>query len=275
MTVPALPLNNGHSIPRIGLGTWPMNDDQAESIVAAAIALGYRHIDTAYRYENETGVGRAIRASGVPRGDLFVTTKLDGEFQGEDRAIAGLDESLRHLGLDYVDLLLIHWPLPARDLYVSTWKTFERLMAEGKTKSIGVSNFKPAHIDRLIAETGTTPAVNQIQANPYFTRDGQRAYDAEHGIVTVAFSPLGAGRGLAQNPLFEQIGAAHGKTPGQVILRWHIQSGMVAIPRTTNPGRLKDNIDVFEFALSDEEMAEIATLSRGPDAGVDSDTMGH
>lgn len=275
MEIPALRMNTGRTIPQIGLGTWPMNDEQAESIVARAIELGYRHFDTAIRYENETGVGRGIRAGGVPREELFVTSKLDGPYQGDGKARTAVDESLERLGLDYIDLYLIHWPLPARDQYVSTWKTLEELLAEGKTRAIGVSNFKNAHIDRLLAETNTVPAANQIQLNPRFTRDHQRAYDADHGIVTVSFSPLGAGRGMLEDPVFARIASAHGKTPGQVVLRWHIQNGLVAIPRTTNSERLKQNIDVFDFALSDAEMAEIATLSRGPEAGVDSDVTGH
>src|SRR5919109_239016 len=184
MNTPMIPLNNGDTIPQIGFGTSPLNDRDVVPAVLAAIETGYRHIDTAYKYENEKGVGQGIRDSGIAREDLFVTTKLDGRFQGDDRAIAGLEESLRRLGMEYVDLLLIHWPLPQRDQYVSTWKTFEKLLAAGKTRSIGLSNFKPAHIETLLTESTVRPAANQIQLNPRITRPEQRAYDTEHGIVT-------------------------------------------------------------------------------------------
>ena len=275
MKVPTLPLNDGHTIPQIGLGTWPLNDNDVAPVVVAALEAGYRHIDTAYRYGNERGVGQGIRASGIPREDLFITTKLDGAFQGEDRAIAGLDESLSRLGLDYVDLLLIHWPLPQRDQYVATWKTFEQLVTAGKARSIGVSNFKPAHIDRLLAETTIRPAVNQIQLNPRITRPDQRAYDHAHTIVTVAWSPLGQGSDLLDDPILTAIGAKYGKTPGQVVLRWHIELGLVAIPKSANSARIVQNIDIFDFALTSAEVAAISALDTGADPGVDSDTMGH
>gem|GEM_PF-1593887 len=182
-------LNDGRTMPTLGLGTWPMDDAEAERVVALALELGYRHIDTAVRYGNERGVGRGIAASGLPRDEVFVTTKVDGEHQGGDRAVDGLRGSLDRLGLEYVDLLLIHWPLPARDLYVDTWRTFERLRDAGLARSIGVSNFKPAHLERLARETETLPAVNQVQLNPYVTREDHRRYHDEHGIVTVSYSP--------------------------------------------------------------------------------------
>src|SRR5215211_4075466 len=216
MSKPMIPLNNGKAIPQIGFGTSPLNDRAVAPAVLAAIEAGYRHIDTAYRYNNERGVGQGIRESGIPREDLFVTTKLDGPFQGDDRAIGGLEESLRRLGMDYVDLLLIHWPLPQRDQYVSTWKTFEKLLAQGKTRSIGLSNFKPAHIERLLAETSVRPAVNQIQLNPRITRPEQRAYDSEHGILTVAWGPLGPGTNLLSDPTLAAVAAKYGKTPAQI-----------------------------------------------------------
>lgn len=273
MTAPTLRLNDGNSIPQIGLGTSPLNDEQVAPLVVAAIEAGYRHIDTAYKYGNETGVGKGIRASGIRREELFVTTKLDGTYQGSDRAIAGLDRCLRRLGLDYVDLLLIHWPLPQRDEYVSTWKTFEQLLAAGKTRSIGVSNFKPAHLDRLMAATTIRPTVNQIQLNPRVTRREQRAYNHAHGIVTVAWSPLGAGNDLLAHPTLVDLGAKYGKTPGQVVLRWHMELGVVAIPRSANPGRIAQNIDIFDFALTSDEIAAITALNTGE--GVDSDKAGH
>jgi 2,5-diketo-D-gluconate reductase A len=275
MNAPIILLNNNNTIPQIGLGTSPLNDEQVAPIVVAAIEAGYRHIDTAYRYNNERGVGQGIRDSGIDRESLFVTTKLDGPFQGNDRAIGGLDESLRRLGLGYVDLLLIHWPLPQRDEYVSTWKTFEKLVAAGKARSIGLSNFKPAHIDRLLTEATIRPTVNQIQLNPRTTRPEQRAYNAAQGIITEAYSPLGAGNDLLENPTLAAIGTKYGKTPGQVVLRWHIELGVVAIPRSANPGRIAQNIDIFDFALTSDEIATISALDTGEEQGVDSDKTGH
>jgi len=275
MSSPTILLNNGKTIPQIGLGTSPLNDKEVVPAVVAAIEVGYRHIDTAYRYNNERGVGKGIRDSGIEREDLFVTTKLDGVFQGNDRAIGGLDESLGRLGLDYVDLLLIHWPLPQRDEYVSTWETFEKLVAAGKARSIGLSNFKPAHIDRLLAEATIRPAINQIQLNPRITRPEQRAYNLKQGIVTEAWSPLGAGSDLLENPTLAAIGAKYGKTPGQVVLRWHIELGIVAIPRSANPGRIAQNINIFDFELTTDEIATISALDTGEEQGVDSDKSGH
>jgi 2,5-diketo-D-gluconate reductase A len=275
MNAPTILLNNNNTIPQIGLGTSPLNDEQVAPIVVAAIEAGYRHIDTAYRYNNERGVGQGIRDSGIGREELFVTTKLDGVFQGNDRAIDGLDESLRRLSLDYVDLLLIHWPLPQHDEYVSTWKTFEKLVAAGKARSIGLSNFKPAHIDRLLTEATIRPTVNQIQLNPRITRPEQRAYNAAQGIITEAWSPLGAGNNLLENPTLAAIGAKYGKTPGQVVLRWHIEHGVVAIPRSANPGRIAQNIDIFDFALTPDEVATVSALETGEEQGVDSDKTGH
>jgi 2,5-diketo-D-gluconate reductase A len=275
MSAPTILLNNGKTIPQIGFGTSPLNDKEVAPLIVAAVEVGYRHIDTAYRYNNERGVGQGIRDSGIDREKLFVTTKLDGPFQGNDRAIGGLDESLLRLGLDYVDLLLIHWPLPQRDEYISTWKTFEKLVAAGKARSIGLSNFKPAHIDRLLAESTIRPAVNQIQLNPLITRPEQRAYDLEQGIVTEAWSPLGAGNDLLENPTLAAIAAKYGKTPGQVVLRWHIELGIVAIPRSANPSRIAQNIDIFDFMLTSDEIAAISALDTGKEPRVDSDETGH
>ena len=275
MNTPSIRLNNGHTIPQIGLGTSPLNDAQIAPLIVAAIEAGYRHIDTAYRYNNERGVGQGIRDSGIDRESLFVNTKLDGPFQGDDRAIGGLDESLKRLGLDYVDLLLIHWPLPQRNEYVSTWKTFEKLVAAGKARSIGLSNFKPAHIDRLLAEATIRPTVNQIQLNPRITRPEQRAYNASQGIVTEAYSPLGAGNDLLEIPTLAAIGGKYRKSPAQVVLRWHIELGMVVIPRSADPDRIAQNIDIFDFALTSEEIASISALDTGEEKGVDSDKTGH
>lgn len=275
MNIPIIPLNDGSAIPQIGLGTSPLNDAEIAPLVVAAIETGYRHIDTAYRYNNEKGVGKGIRDSGIDREDLFITTKLDGVFQGYDRAVAGLEESLQRLGTDYVDLLLIHWPLPQRNEYISTWKTFEKLVAAGKTRSIGLSNFKPAHINRLLAESSIRPVVNQIQLNPRTTRPEQRAYNTAQGIVTEAWSPLGAGNDLLENATLAAVAARYGKTPGQVVLRWHMELGIVAIPRSSNPGRITQNIDIFDFELTSDEIAAISALDTGEEPGVDSDKTGH
>jgi len=275
VTAPELLLNTGHPIPQLGLGTWPLSDTEVAPVIVTAVELGYRHIDTAAKYGNETGVGQGIRDSGVPRADLFVTTKLDGGYQGDDRAIAGLADSLGRLGLDYVDLLLIHWPVPARDLYVSTWRTFEKLLAEGLARSIGVSNFKPAHLERLRAETAIVPAVNQIQISPYITRAEQRAYNAAHGILTTSWSPLGQGNSLLAEPLIIRLAEKYGKTPGQVVLRWHVELGLVAIPKSANPTRLRENLDIFDFTLDPADVTAITALDQGPGAGVDSDVDGH
>jgi 2,5-diketo-D-gluconate reductase A len=275
MTIPTLPLNDGYTIPQIGLGTATLNDEQIAPVLVSAIEAGYRHIDTAYRYGNQRGVGKGIRDSGIARAELFVTTKLDGEFQGNERAIAGLDTCLEQLGLEYVDLLLIHWPLPQRDEYLSTWQTFEKLVAAGKVRSIGVSNFKPAHLDRLVAAAAIRPVANQIQLSPRITRPDQVAYDRAHDIVTVAWSPLGQGKGLLDDPILATIAATYGKTPAQVVLRWNVELGIVAIPRSSNPGRLAQNLDIFDFTLSAEEIAAISALDTGAEQRVDSDTMGH
>lgn len=273
---PLITLNDGHRIPQLGLGTWPLDDDQVAAAVVHAVEAGYRHIDTAVKYGNEEGVGNGIRASGVDRGEIFVTTKLDGQFQGQDRAVAGLEGSLKRMRLDYVDLLLIHWPLPQRDDFVSTWKTFERLQADGKARSIGVSNFKPAHLERLFAETGVVPAVNQIQLSPAITRTAEREFHARHGIVTESYSPLGgSGASLLGAPLLAQLGEKYDKTPGQLVLRWHIQHGLVTIPKSGDPERMRENLDVFDFALDPQDLAEIAILDDGPGAGNDSDLTGH
>ena len=272
---PVIELNDGHRIPQIGLGTWPLDDEQVAAAVVQAVEAGYRHIDTAVKYGNEAGVGNGIRSSGLDRSELFITTKLDGEFQGQNRAAAGLDGSLKRLRLDYVDLLLIHWPLPRRDEFISTWKTFERLQADGKVRSIGVSNFKPAHLERLMDACDVVPAVNQIQVSPSITRIVDIAYNRRHGIVTESYSPLGAGSDLLNAPVLGRIAQKHGKTPGQIVLRWHIEQGLVAIPKSANPQRMKENLGIFGFALDTDDVTAIATLDGGDESGVNSDVQGH
>jgi 2,5-diketo-D-gluconate reductase A len=220
-------------------------------------------------------VGKGLRDSGIAREQVFVTTKLDGEFQGNDKAIAGLDECLRQLNMDYVDLLLIHWPLPQRDEYISTWKTFEKLAATGKVRSIGVSNFKPAHLDRLLGEATIRPVANQIQLNPRINRADHVEYDRAHDIVTVAWSPLGPRTDLLNDPLLVQLGAKYGKSPAQIVIRWAIDRGIATIPRSSNPERVAQNVDVLDFMLTDAEVAAISALDTGAEKRVDSDTSGH
>jgi 2,5-diketo-D-gluconate reductase A len=278
-TVPQLTLASGVPIPAIGLGTWPLDDAAVSRTVVNAVRIGYRLVDTAAKYGNEAGVGDGIRrclgsTSGLTREDLFVTTKLDGPYQGRDRAVGGLDASLRRLDLDYVDLLLIHWPLPGRHLYVDTWNTFVDLLASGKTRAIGVSNFKPAHVQRLIDETGVTPAVNQIELNPALARAETRAYHEAHGILTQSWSPLGRGETLS-NPVITSIAARLGKTPAQVILRWHVQLGLSAVPKSADPARLAENLAIFDFELTEPELASISGLDAGEAAARDSDIEGH
>jgi 2,5-diketo-D-gluconate reductase A len=262
-------------MPQIGLGTASLNDDTVAPVIVSAIEAGYRHIDTAYRYGNQRGVGKGIRDSGIDREEVFVTSKLDGEFQGNDRAVAGLDACLRQLKMDYVDLLLIHWPLPQRDEYISTWKTFEKLVDAGKVRSIGVSNFKPAHLDRLFAVARIRPVANQIQLNPRITRPDHVEYDRAHDIVTVAWSPLGQGGDLLIESILVTIGEKYGKTPGQIVLRWHIDQELVAIPRSSNAERLAQNLDIFDFSLTRDEVATISARDTGAEKRADSDTGGH
>jgi 2,5-diketo-D-gluconate reductase A len=274
MTAPTLTLNDGNMIPQIGLGTGFLTDDEIAPIIVRAVEAGYRHIDTAVNYGNETGIGRGIVQSGIAREDLFVTTKVDGTYQGQDRAIVGLDGALSRLRLDYVDLLLIHWPLPWRDEYVSTWRTFEKLLDSGKARSIGLSNFKPRHIDRLFAETSVRLTINQIQLNPRISRAEQRDYNAAHGILTESWSPLGRGNDLLSEPVLLALAEKYGKMAGQIVLRWHIELGLVAIPRSSNATRIAQNIDVFDFVLAPDEVTAITALDTGAEPRVDSDQVG-
>jgi len=273
-TAPTIELNNGVDMPLIGLGTYPLNDRQVAETVVAATAVGYRLIDTAAKYGNESGVGNGIRACGVPREELFVTTKLDGGYQGGDRAIPGLHASLGRLRSDYVDLLLIHWPLPWRGLFVDTWTTFEKILASGKARAIGVSNFLPAHLDVLAVQSGVVPAVNQIELNPAVARIAVRGYDDDHGIVTQAWSPLDRGD-LLTDPTVTAIGDRLGRSPGQVILRRHVQHWLSAIPKSANPSRLAENIAVFDLELSAQDMAALDQLDRGEAAARNSEIEGH
>ena len=268
-TVPTLVLNDGRRIPQIGYGCWQLSDAQAPDLVGKALKAGYRLIDTAAAYGNEAGVGRAVRGTLVPRDEIVLTTKLWNDRQGRDEARRAFDESLKRLGLPYVDLYLIHWPCPQRRLFVDTWKTLIELQKEGRAKSIGVSNFTPEHLATLVAETGVTPAVNQIELHPHFQRKAPRTEDARHGIVTESWSPLGQGKEL-NDPAILAIAKAHGKTAAQVVLRWQVQIGCVAIPKTARPERIIENIALFDFELSTQEMDQIAARDR-PDGRIGPD----
>ncbi len=272
---PAITLANGVTMPALGLGTSPMDDDEAHAAIVAAIKVGYRLFDTAENYRNEAGVGRGLRESGVPRSELFVTTKFNKNWHGYDEVRDAFAGSATRLGLDYIDLLLIHWPVPAQDRYVDAWKGMITLLEEGKVRAIGVSNFKPAHIDRLLDATGVAPHVNQVQFNPYVVREDARRYHAAHNIVTESWSPIGQGKDLLRDPVIADIANRYGKTPAQVVLRWHVQQGLIPIPKSSNPQRLSENIDVFRFALTEAEMSAISSLDRNGEGAIDSDRFGH
>lgn len=271
--IPQIALNDGHAIPQFGLGVFLTPPAETAAAVATALELGYRHIDTAAIYHNEDGVGEAVRASGLARGSLFLTTKLWNADQGHDSALAALDASLARLGTDYVDLYLIHWPCPAQDRFVETWQALIEARAQGKARSIGVSNFRIEDLERLIQATSVVPAVNQIELHPRLQQGELRAWHAAHGIVTESWSPLARGNDLLGEPLLAAIAARHGKTVAQVILRWHIQLGLVVFPKSVHAGRLAENLDIFDFALSAEDMAAIATLDAGARIGPDPATF--
>jgi 2,5-diketo-D-gluconate reductase A len=255
--IPTVTLNNGVDMPRLGLGTAGPGDAEIRRRVRDALGLGYRLLDTAARYGNEVGVGQGIADAGVPRDEVFLTTKLRGSDQGYDSTRTALDDSLNRLAVDYVDLYLIHWPLPRLDKYAESWRAMAEMLAEGKIRAIGVSNFLPEHLDRLAAESAVVPAVNQIELHPWLPQREQRADDDRRGIVTESWSPLARGGDLLAEPVFAAIGDRYGKTPGQVILRWHVQLGLVPIPKSGNAERLRQNLEVFDFELTDSDLAEI------------------
>jgi 2,5-diketo-D-gluconate reductase A len=270
--IPTRTMADGNTIPQLGLGTWPLDDDAAYATVTDALRVGYRLVDTAAAYGNEAGVGRAIRESGLPRDEIVVTTKLPGAQHGYREALAGLEESLARLGLDHVDLYLIHWPQPTIGRYVETWQAFVELHEQGKARSIGVSNFTPAQIEQVAEATGVLPVVNQVELHPEFSQRELRAWHEEHSIVTESYSPLGPDTEILAHPAIAEIGAAHGRTPAQVILRWHVQIGAVPIPKSARPERLRQNIDVFDFELAADEMDVIAGIDSGNRTGGDPDT---
>jgi diketogulonate reductase-like aldo/keto reductase len=255
--IPTYTLNDGMVIPALGLGTWPMDDALAEQAVRGALGLGYRLVDTAANYGNETGVGRGLAGSGVPREEVVVTTKLPGRHHGYEETLASFEESRRRLGVEYVDLYLIHWPNPRVDKYVDSWRAMIKLREDGLVRSIGVSNFTPEHIRRLEKETGVLPSVNQIELHPLFPQPELRRFHADRGIVTESWSPLGRGSHLLDDPRIADLARKYGVSPGQVVLRWHVQLGALPVPKSADHERQRDNLDVFGFELDAEEMAAV------------------
>lgn len=270
--VPSVPLGDGVSIPQVGLGVFQIPDDEAATVVRTALDVGYRAIDTAAVYGNETGVGEALRSTDVARDDVFVTTKVWNDDQGYDSTLRACDASRDRLGIDVIDLYLIHWPCPGNDRYVGTWRALGRLCEDGLVRSIGVSNFQPAHLQRLMDETGVVPALNQIELHPRLQQDESRAFHADHGIVTQAWSPLAQAQ-LLDDPVLLAIAERLEVSPAQVVLRWHLQRGTVVIPKSVTPVRIAANIDLFDFELNDEDMAAVGGLNSGERIGPDPDTF--
>ncbi|MGV9776073.1 aldo/keto reductase [Streptosporangium sp. NPDC003464] len=270
--IPDIRLDNGVEIPQLGFGTYQIEPDKTEEAVRTALDVGYRHIDTAEMYGNEKQVGAAVRASGLDRGDVFVTSKLGNGFHAYDDVLKAFNRSLEDLGSDYLDLFLIHWPLPEVGDYVETWRAMEEIHRSGRAKAVGVSNFQPHHLRRLLEETGTVPAVNQIEAHPYLTQDDVRAFNAEHGIATEAWSPIAQGKVLG-DPAITRIAERHGRTPAQVTLRWHVQRGDIVFPKSVRRARMEENLDIFGFELGEDEMGEISRLNRDERVGPDPDTF--
>jgi 2,5-diketo-D-gluconate reductase A len=272
--VPNIRLNNGVEIPQVGYGVFQIEPDRTAAAVRDAFEAGYRHIDTAQGYGNEEGVGQALRDSGLSRDEVFVTTKLANDRHGYDEAITALDESLQRLGLDHVDLFLIHWPRPKTNRFVETWKAFEKIVSDGRARAIGVSNFRVPDLDRLAAETSTVPALNQIELHPWLPQDELRAYHREHGIATEAWSPLAKGGELLSDERIVGLAEKYGKTPAQIVLAWHLQLGNIVIPKSVTPSRVRENLDVFDIELSDDDLATFAELENGTRTGPDPSNFG-
>ena len=266
MTVPTITLNNQTTIPQLGFGVFQVPPAETAETVTKAFEVGYRHIDTAEMYQNEKGVGEAIAASGIARDELYITSKLNNGFHKPDDARRAFDETLSALGLDRIDLFLIHWPLPTLydGDYVSTWKTLAEFVEDGRATSIGVSNFQPAHLDRIVSETGVVPAVNQIEVHPYFTNEDARAASIRHGVEVEAWSPIAQGKVL-DDEVINKIGANYGKTASQVTLRWHVERGDIVFPKSMKQERMRENFDIFDFTLTQDEVAQISALDRGED----------
>jgi 2,5-diketo-D-gluconate reductase A len=273
ITVPSVALSDGARIPQLGLGVYKVADDEARTVVATALELGYRHVDTASFYGNEVGVGQALRASDVPRDDVFVTTKVWNTEQGFDETLRAFDASLDRLGTDHVELYLIHWPAPTQDKYVDTWRALERIAEEGRARSIGVSNFQVHHLERLLGETSVVPVIDQVEAHPWLQQHELREFCAARGIAVEAWSPLARGRVL-DDAVIGRIAAKHGVEPAQAVIRWHLQQGLVVIPKTVNARRLASNLDVFGFELDEDDLAAIAALDSGERSGSHPDQVG-
>ncbi|EXL05302.1 aldo/keto reductase [Brucella anthropi] len=261
MTVPTVKLNDGNHIPQLGYGVWQVGNDEAVAAVSEALKAGYRHIDTAAIYGNEEGVGKAIKSSGIERGDIYLTTKLWNGEQGYESTLKAFDASLKKLGTDYVDLYLIHWPMPSKDLFMETWRAFLKLKEEGRAKSIGVSNFRTADLERIITESGVTPVLNQIELHPQFQQDELRLFHSKHDIATEAWSPLGQGK-ILEDATLKAIAEKHGKSVAQIILRWHIETGNIVIPKSVTPARIKENFDIFDFRLNGTDHDAITKLDK-------------
>jgi 2,5-diketo-D-gluconate reductase A len=266
---PLVKMSDGNAIPQIGLGTWPMKDVEVADVIVDAIELGYRHLDTAVNYGNEVGVGDGVRRSGISREEMFITTKVPGRDHGYDETRRSLEESLERMQLDYIDLYLIHWPNPNVDKYVETWRAFIDAQKDGKVRSIGVSNFTPAHLSRLVSETGVMPAVNQIQLYPAIPQHESRSFHEQHDIVTESWSPLGLGANVAfhggdrrflEHPVLVDLATKYERSTAQILLRWHVQQGLVPLPKSSNRQRLADNIDVFSFSIASEDMDLMSTI---------------
>jgi 2,5-diketo-D-gluconate reductase A len=260
-SVPAIKLNNGVEIPQLGFGVFQITPEETKAATLEALKVGYRHLDTAEMYGNEREVGEAVRESGLARADVFVTSKLNNGFHAHDKALEAFDRSLEVMEFGYLDLFLIHWPLPAVGDYVVTWKAMEEIYRSGRVRAIGVSNFQPHHLERLAAETTVVPAVNQIEVHPYFIQDDARAADSARGIATEAWSPIAQGQVL-DDPAIADIAGRLGRTPAQVTLRWHIQRGDIVFPKSSTPSRIAENFAIFDFALGDADMAAITALHR-------------
>jgi 2,5-diketo-D-gluconate reductase A len=269
--VPGIELNNGTTIPQLGFGVFQIDPSDTAESVQTAFDAGYRHIDTAQMYGNEAEVGEAIAKADIPRDQLWITTKCNNSNHGYDDAQSALDESLSKLGLDYVDLYLIHWPLPGKNLYVDTWKGLEKAYADGKARAIGVSNFQSHHLDRLLEETDTVPAINQIELHPHLQQAAMLAYDDRHGIATEAWSPIGQGKGLLDAPELATIAESHGKSAAQVVLRWHIELGTIIFPKSVTAERIRENFDIFDFELTADEMETIKGMDQNKRLGPDPD----
>jgi diketogulonate reductase-like aldo/keto reductase len=272
-SVPVIELSNGVSMPQLGYGVFQVPDAETTDAVKAALEAGYRSIDTATVYGNEKGVGQAIAESGLARDELFVTTKLWNSAQGYDSTLKAFDESMQKLGLEQLDLYLIHWPTPERDKYLDTWKAFEKLHADGRVRALGVSNFQPAHLERLLDAADVAPVLNQVELHPYLQQQEVREFDAKHGIATEAWSPLAKGGSLLGDPIIAELAVKHSRTPAQIVLRWHLQLGNVVIPKSVTPSRIAENFDLFGFTLAEEELEALTPLDRGERTGPDPDTF--